>query len=1400
MKESLLDITQNISDAKKVEKKERFPHPSVARLHGAFNNETRTYWLCNSSRMPSMYQFDNLKRYGIYIPKNASIIVSLLNKNIGDTIEYDTINNIKRVQHNKITLDSKSDLINKKIEIAGDSQIYSYTDIDVLIQALIKKKAEIEDKERKIAELEQLKQKEADTHKRGQMTKEQNKYREEKRVLTLQQEEMSNLTRYIREQGKLRFNPILDPVQNRIKTSNLFDGKTIIIDGGPGTGKTTTMIQRLKYLTDDYAINEDAKEGLNKYKLTASQRQNLFDAIDSGRDWVFFSPSELLKDYLAAAMNEEGLTGTTSKVWSWKEYLKKVCRENYLFIDPTNDNAPFVACKSSEPLIYQCSGVISAWESFYLGTLKQITNRFPKIDEKGEIYKWNRIALNIKDKFDNTDGYGITQFIRLFLSLESAYAADCRELLAENRNTVSEVAEQIFALARSEENIYSRLKEMIAVVNPEPVDDVEEETESIESDSDKIISLIKTWYKRYCYSTKNKEVKLTARQQQLSDLLLPLLLEEHKKRIPRVGELALFEQFAKYTRGVTSNMFNGIPAKYKQFRRLMASDENNKWNHELLNSLLHKRNGKELHIQEQALLVGFINNLVKDAIRLSPNIANHYYISAYRELSRPIIGIDEATDFSECDIYAMESLQTMDYHSLTLCGDMMQRLTKIGITSWEELDNILKDAEVVKMLTSYRQSSRLLEVAKALYKDSIGDEPEYRSYLKSKKVPEPLAFISKDEQAKIDWIEKRIKEIYSIYKRLPSIAIFLNNRNEIPDFVDALKETDFIYDTDIEVIDGSSEKLASSNQIRVYPINVVKGMEFDVVFFHNIDNSSENTDLIKRYIYVGVSRAAFFLGATLSNDDKSITKYFVTGKTWSTVSDSGKQSEVEDKQDSSVAFVEEGKIELLSDKDIEKLSHVFDKKASTYKFFWFLSILKIYKESGNTSIFYRDILIKMASIAWRYVFMEKGEFPIIDQIPGYLNTIDNKIESDKSTKGIIIDSILHDYYDKWELDTLLSPLLKNVPYRFLSPWIPFTDNSDVVEKSNYPETRCPYALHDNHITINPIWGDYLIDNYDKLAQFIDNELRIYLKCDRVVKAMTVTEFTKICRELQGRYREKMGEPMGYGPGALSPNKQINMLVNGEKTGKNFVNEFTFNYAKQRVRNLQAHETINSYRLFNNMLSSQPMAFNLFCPFIQMLEEGRGEDVTNIFKAIFPDKHIGKVTEVALEYLHTDIKNYLNDCTAMDAIVRYQDTDGKPAFIAIETKYTDVLGENTSNKDRAQDKYREWIKRIKMFKPETEKDLLSGKKAVTQIYRNFLLTECYGIVEKANRCYSVVLAPAQHPTTEKEVASLKNELLPKYQFKISAVSLEDFIKKTLMTCPKGEKAPFLYFYERYIPNI
>ncbi len=668
----------------------------------------------------------------------------------------------------------------------------------------------------------------------------------------------------------------------------MFDGTTIVIDGGPGTGKTTTMIQRLKYLTDDFAINEDAEQEKKRYHLTVAQRSSLLEAIRQNRDWVFFSPSELLKEYLADAMNKEGLTDTKSKVWNWKEFLKKVTRDYYRFIDPSNDNTPFLASRSNDVLICQQADGIGVLQAFYLNTLHQIKHKLPILEKKDKPYRWESIANGIRQRFEETDNYSIVQYVRLFSSLEAVYGSDCRSIIAENRSLLKNISEEIFTLAEDDEKLSEALRDLIASPAVELVDDDGEDTEPEEDDTaNRTINAIRTWFRRYCYAQIDKSIKLTPRQQNMTELLVPVLMEEHQKQIRHIGELVLFEQFAKYARGVTANMLTGMPTKYKQFRRSVLVNKTKGWNLELLSSLLQRRGGKELHQQEQALLVGFVNNLVKAILENTSDNITHYYIDAYKELARPIVGIDEATDFSKSDIYAMASLLTTSYSSLTLCGDMMQRLTKAGITDWSEIESIVPNKKEVKMVTSYRQSTRLLDVAKALYQDTLKKEPEYRAYMRSKKVPAPLAYVSEDEQDKVEWIGQRIREIYNIYKQLPSIAIFLNDEGSIPAFVKALKDTDFIYDTDIEVVDGSSGiVLASSNQIRVYPIKVVKGMEFDVVFFHNIDKSAETDDIIKRYIYVGVSRAAFFLAATFIEQDgnEEVLKYFDrTKKDWKTI-------------------------------------------------------------------------------------------------------------------------------------------------------------------------------------------------------------------------------------------------------------------------------------------------------------------------------------------------------------------------------------------------------------------------------------------------------------------------------------------------------------------------------------
>ena len=77
----------------------------------------------------------------------------------------------------------------------------------------------------------------------------------------------------------------------------------------------------------------------------------------------------------------------------------------------------------------------------------------------------------------------------------------------------------------------------------------------------------------------------------------------------------------------------------------------------------------------------------------------------------------------------------------------------------------------------------------------------------------------------------------------------------------------------------------------------------------------------------------------------------------------------------------------------------------------------------------------------------------------------------------------------------------------------------------------------------------------------------------------------------------------------------------------------------------------------------------------------------------------------------------------------------------------------------------------------------------------MATQVYDL--HAGKSFTRVLAPAQHPTTEKEVASLRNELKPEFRNKISAISLEYFITKTLEICPDEDKAPFEYFKNRYM---
>jgi hypothetical protein len=119
---------------------------------------------------------------------------------------------------------------------------------------------------------------------------------------------------------------------------------------------------------------------------------------------------------------------------------------------------------------------------------------------------------------------------------------------------------------------------------------------------------------------------------------------------------------------------------------------------------------------------------------------------------------------------------------------------------------------------------------------------------------------------------------------------------------------------------------------------------------------------------------------------------------------------------------------------------------------------------------------------------------------------------------------------------------------------------------------------------------------------------------------------------------------------------------GADKGFNFLNEEIHKLALQR---LEEHVgTIEPYRLLHNMLSSQPMCFNL----LGMLA-GDLDLAGRTFRSILPEEVLS-VDRILFEYAPQPKEHFLNDSTAFDAFVEYKRLNGGRGFIGIETKMTE----------------------------------------------------------------------------------------------------------------------------------
>ena len=165
-----------------------------------------------------------------------------------------------------------------------------------------------------------------------------------------------------------------------------------------------------------------------------------------------------------------------------------------------------------------------------------------------------------------------------------------------------------------------------------------------------------------------------------------------------------------------------------------------------------------------------------------------------------------------------------------------------------------------------------------------------------------------------------------------------------------------------------------------------------------------------------------------------------------------------------------------------------------------------------------------------------------------------------------------------------------------------------------------------------------------------------------------------------------------------------------KNGSNFLTDEIREVVKTELLNKQKGAKIEVNRLYRNLLSSQPLAFNLFATLSKdkLL-------ATKFFSDLFPDR-IKEVTEILFEHSPGRRDHeYTGDSSAFDVFVIYISPNGLKGFAGIEVKYAENLKDTpSSHKTR----YVELTTESQVFVDDISK---LKQKPIQQIWRDHLLS-------------------------------------------------------------------------------
>ncbi|MBX9894006.1 MAG: ATP-binding domain-containing protein [Nitrosomonas sp.] len=658
----------------------------------------------------------------------------------------------------------------------------------------------------------------------------------------------------------LRDQPILDQYQDEIFRLPL--DQRLLILGPPGTGKTTTLIRRLGQKLDIAFLEEE--------ELRTVESVTSATGGSHANSWVMFTPTELLKQYLKEAFAREGVPAPDMRIRTWADYRRELGRSTFGVLRTASGGGAFVLKEAAETLLPEASDTPIKWfEDFdawqkttFINDLRQAAAGLSE-NSSSNIASVGRRLVETLDRA-NTNNLATT------FSALIGEVSGIQSLVTGLKEATDEKIKGVLNLQLSRDmGFIDSLAKFIdglqkaPDIDAEDPDDLDADEEEATSPRTGRTATVTTYMQAVRAQARTQARKRPLGKNTRNGKIIEWLGDRGLGESDRaeVGASLLIQASARRFTNPVKRYLDAIPRRYRAYRRLRQ--EEGRW---------YRKDGfnpTDLHpLELDAILLGILrgaNELLSRAtIVRDIDLPVWSSLKPVLDLHKNQVVVDEATDFSPIQLACMAALANPKIQSFFACGDFNQRLTTWGSRSIDDVKWVFPEIDIKEITVSYRQSRKLNDLARAIIVATSGTDSDVMlpAHVDNEGVPPTLLENAPEQTEVVDWMAQRIREIEQFLEQMPSIAVFVESEAEVQPLADALNKALAAENAQV-VACPKGQVMGQDNDVRVFDVQHIKGLEFEAVFFVGVDRlASIHPQLFDKYLYVGTTRAATYLGWT----------------------------------------------------------------------------------------------------------------------------------------------------------------------------------------------------------------------------------------------------------------------------------------------------------------------------------------------------------------------------------------------------------------------------------------------------------------------------------------------------------------------------------------------------------